>query len=191
MVAGSLQEKNNKFYIVLNYKDSKGKSVSKWIATGLAVKGNKKLAEEMLIEARQNFVIEEEPIKNILFSDYIVKWLESIKRTIQITTYSAYYRTINDKIKPYFQEKGILLSNLTEKDIHEYYNYCFEQGLKTVTVLKHHANIRKAVAQAVEDEILNPIILTKLKRPIKPKEENFKANFLNIKELNMLFKSQG
>ena len=47
-MTGSLQEKNNKFYAVLNFKDSNGKRVQKWISLNLPVKGNKRKAEAML-----------------------------------------------------------------------------------------------------------------------------------------------
>lgn len=42
IVAGHLQEKKGKYYIVLNYKDSRNNRKFKWISTGLSVKGNKK-----------------------------------------------------------------------------------------------------------------------------------------------------
>ena len=42
MVAGHLQEKNDFYYIVLSYKDADGKRKTKWEATGLSVKRNKK-----------------------------------------------------------------------------------------------------------------------------------------------------
>ena len=42
MVAGHLQEKNDFYYIVLSYKDAAGKRKTKWEATGLSVKRNKK-----------------------------------------------------------------------------------------------------------------------------------------------------
>lgn len=45
MVAGHLREKKGYFYAVLNYTDAHGNRKTKWIATGLAVKGNKKRAE--------------------------------------------------------------------------------------------------------------------------------------------------
>ena len=62
MVAGHLQEKRGYFYIVLNYKDSNGKRKSKWIATSLPVKGNKRKADELLQQARIEFKPEaEEP----------------------------------------------------------------------------------------------------------------------------------
>ena len=51
MVAGHLQEKKGYFYMVLTYKDHEGKRKSKWITTGLTVKGNKKRAQDLLQEA--------------------------------------------------------------------------------------------------------------------------------------------
>lgn len=50
MVAGHLQEKNDFYYIVLSYKDADGKRKTKWEATGLSVKRNKKKAEALLLE---------------------------------------------------------------------------------------------------------------------------------------------
>ena len=56
MVAGHLQEKNDFYYIVLSYKDAAGKRKTKWEATGLSVKRNKKKAEALLLERRRNFM---------------------------------------------------------------------------------------------------------------------------------------
>ena len=42
MAAGHLREKSGYYYAVLNYTDSLGKRKTKWISTGLTVKGNKK-----------------------------------------------------------------------------------------------------------------------------------------------------
>lgn len=52
MVAGHLREKNGYYHIVLNYVDEYGKRHTPSKSTGLPVKGNKKRAEKMLIEAR-------------------------------------------------------------------------------------------------------------------------------------------
>ena len=51
MIAGHLQEKKGLYYMVLSYKDKSGKRISKWLPTGLPVKGNKKRAEDMLMAA--------------------------------------------------------------------------------------------------------------------------------------------
>ena len=73
MVAGHLREKSGYYYAVLNYTDSLGKRKTKWISTGLTVKGNKKRAEAILMDARRNFNPEEPKVMNgdILFADYI------------------------------------------------------------------------------------------------------------------------
>ena len=53
MVAGHLREKRGYFHIVLSYTDEHGKRQSTSKTTGLPVKGNKKRAEAMLMEARK------------------------------------------------------------------------------------------------------------------------------------------
>ncbi len=53
-MTGSLQEKNGKYYAVLNIADGSGKRAKqKWICTGYTVKGNKKKAEQFLREQLQ------------------------------------------------------------------------------------------------------------------------------------------
>ena len=56
MVAGHVREKKGYFYAVLNYTDAFGNRKTKWISTGLPVKGNKKKAEAFLQEQRLQFV---------------------------------------------------------------------------------------------------------------------------------------
>ena len=55
MVSGHLQQKKGNWYIVLNLHDETGKRAPKWIATHLTVQGNKRRAEEMLLQARQQY----------------------------------------------------------------------------------------------------------------------------------------
>ena len=89
-MTGSLQEKNGKFYMVINTKQN-GKRKLKWIATGLAVKGNKRKAEQMLRETLQT--LETRPkvtTSDILFSDYIRVWLNNVRRRVDEVTYQGY-----------------------------------------------------------------------------------------------------
>ena len=57
MVAGHLSEKKGYYYAVLNYKDYTGKRKSKWVSTGLPVKGNKRRAEKILADIKRDFRI--------------------------------------------------------------------------------------------------------------------------------------
>lgn len=85
MVAGHLREKSGYYYAVLNYTDSLGKRKTKWISTGLTVKGNKKRAEAILMDARRNFNPEEPKVMNgdILFADYMENGSTSSKARLQ------------------------------------------------------------------------------------------------------------
>ena len=65
MIAGHLQEKKGLYYMVLSYKDKSGKRVSKWMPTGLPVKGNKKRAEDMLMAARAD-LWREKPLLTVI-----------------------------------------------------------------------------------------------------------------------------
>lgn len=47
MVAGHLQIKKGKYYMVLELKSESGERKTKWISTGLSAKGNKRKAEAM------------------------------------------------------------------------------------------------------------------------------------------------
>ena len=82
MIAGHLQEKKGLYYMVLSYKDKSGKRISKWLPTGLPVKGNKKRAEDMLMAARAEFVAGEAAIdRDMPFSSYLVQWMETVSYT--------------------------------------------------------------------------------------------------------------
>ena len=115
MVAGHLREQNGYYQIILSYKDYTGKRRTKSISTGLPIKGNKRRAEAMLIEARKTF----EPLdstdagkKRPLFTDFMRDWLRMMKNSVEITTYGGYSRILENKIILYFAAKGILLSEL-------------------------------------------------------------------------------
>ena len=123
MVAGHLQQKNNLYYIVLDYQDNMRKRKQKWIPTGLPVKGNKKKAESMLADARVSFEAPggEPKEGETLFSDYLLDWLEIAKPTVAQTTHASYSQMAKGVIVPYFKEKKITLTGLKPQDIQKFY----------------------------------------------------------------------
>ena len=146
MVAGHLREKSGYYYAVLNYTDSLGKRKTKWISTGLTVKGNKKRAEAILMDARRNFNPEEPKVMNgdILFADYMEQWLDIIKSSVAVPTYASYAATVKKIVAPYFRKKEVTLKNLTAKDIQEFYLKEL-QRVSASSVIHYHANIHKAL----------------------------------------------
>lgn len=186
MVAGHLSEKKGYYYAVITYYDRNGKRKFKWIPTGLPVKGNKKKAEAFLLETRRDFQ-PPEPDKllgdDILFADYMEQWLEIVKSTISISTYSSYSKCVKGIISPYFRERKILLRNLQAKDIQNFYL----QELKRVSansVIHYHANIHKALKYAVKIDLIDVNPADKVERP---KKEKFVGNFYDADEVNRLF----
>ena len=189
MVAGHLEEKYGIYYIVLSYKDSKGKRKVKWESTGLPVKRNKKKAEALLLERRSTFIppvdISDVPLDSqILFADFMLKWLEIAKSSIQITTYASYQGIIQSVIDPYFRQKGIRLIDLKATDIQEFYTKQLER-VSANSVLHYHANIHKALKYAVKVDLIPTNPADKVERP---KKKEFQGNFYSADEINDLLK---
>ena len=110
------------YYIVLSYRDINNKRKTKWISTGLKLKGNKKKAEALLLETRKNFKPELIALKDdMLFADFLEQWLSVVKTRIEITTYASYENQVKKTIAPYFRERQITLKNLKATDIQTFY----------------------------------------------------------------------
>ena len=187
MVAGHLREKSGYYYAVLNYTDSLGKRKTKWISTGLTVKGNKKRAEAILMDARRNFNPEEPKVMNgdILFADYMEKWLYIIKSSVAFPTYASYSTTVKKIVAPYFREKEVTLKNLTAKDIQEFYLRELER-VSASSVIHYHANIHKALKYAVKIDLIDVNPADKVERP---KKDRYVGSFYDADEVNALFEA--
>ena len=183
-VTGSLQIKNKIYQAVLSYKqDNKWKT--KWVSTKIpAIKGNKKLANAKLEEIKKQFQ-EEINIDNedILFIDYMKKWLKMISSSVEPTTLNGYKGIVNGRMTDYFQNKKITLQNIKPKHIQEFYQYLLDEGLSGNTVKHYHANIRKALQYAMKTDIIlsNPADKVDL-----PKIEEYKPKFYTSDEVKIL-----
>lgn len=192
-----LDDRRETWRYYITYFDANNKRRQKWVNTGLPIRGNKRKAEAM----RESILAEWEPkllacqkslntqhnyddlpkdvpiteesgkgYEKTLFADYMLTWLDSVKNGLQITTYAEYKRTIEKNICPFFRKKGLYLEDLKPCHIKEYYDFLLK-SVSPNTVLHQHANIRKALQAAVEDENINIIInpADRVKRPQKVK----------------------
>ncbi|MBQ4036816.1 MAG: site-specific integrase [Clostridia bacterium] len=199
MVAGHLREKRGYYHIVLSYTDENGVRKTPSKTTGLPVKGNKKRAEAMLMEARKEMEIQLQrriEAKNKMFSGdpnditftaFMTEWLEMMEKNIDRTTFASYTFCIKSRINPYFDEyfPFLRLRELTPKHIQDFYAYDMKvNGVTANTVIHRHANIRKALQHAFKIGLIESNPADRIERP---KKEKFVGDIYKGKELEKLF----
>ena len=140
----------------------------------------------MLLDARNTFVPESVPvIDDMLFSDFMLNWLEIIRPTVALATYSAYSTTVKNIIVPYFKKRKITLSQLKPTDIQTFYS----DQLRRVTansVIHYHANIHKALKYAVKVDLIPTNPADKVERP---KVGRYVGSFYDTNEVQKLFEA--
>ena len=94
---------------------------------------------------------------------------------------------IKNRINPYFNEyhPGLRLKEVTPKHIQDYYSYELrELGVTTNTVIRRHANIRKALQYAFKIGLIDSNPADRVERP---KKNQFVGSIYNEYELEQLF----
>lgn len=193
MVKGSIQEKNGKYYAVINIKDINGKRKQKWISTNLSVKGNnKRKAEEFLQKQIQEYSLKENLVQTgILFCDYIIHWLDVHKKAVDIITYQGYKSVADAHIIPYFKQQGIKLAKINIDDIQKYINLKMvsgrldgKGGLSPKSLRTHKNIIHLVCKEAVKNNLIqrNPCEFV-----ILPKRERNDVDFYDCEELRIMF----
>ena len=184
-ITGSIQQKNGKWYAVLNLKDANGKRKPKWIPTGFKIRGNKKKAELFLEQQISKYSENAlgDNANDMLLADYFERWLPKIETEVRPNTFRAYKGNMMNHIIPYFRKKKTKLQQLCPVNLEDYYQYLKGKGLSSTTIKHHHQNISKALSDAVHDQLLayNPASSAKSPSPAK-----FKAKFLTPKQLEQL-----
>ena len=126
--------------------------------------------------------------EEILFCDFMVYWLESVRYTVEEDTFSCYAYTIKNRIYPYFKKKKFTLANIEDYPflLSDYYTYEMNTfGVSANTIHHRHANIRKALQLALKSHIIysNPADLIE-----KPKKDIFENSIYSKEELRELFR---
>lgn len=191
-MTGSLQIKNGKYYAVLNVTDVNGNRKQKWISTGMETKGNKKRAEQFLRDKLKEFELKGNILQtDMLFSDYVLQWLNLAKLRLDESTYQSYKFLANAHIVPYFNNSKVTLDKLTRNDLQMYVNHKYENGrrddkggLSAKSVKSHMVLIKQALKEAVKSNLIasNPsdyIVLPKIKK--------FESSFYTVNQLKELF----
>lgn len=205
MITGCLQEKNNTYYALL-YLKVDGKRKVKWISTGLTVEGTserkaKKVFEQIRLEYEQAQEEQERkeaeeklrerivgkkrnPDADILFIDYLQKWLQQTKPTIARSTYNSYRTMMNGRIERHFRALNVTLAEVTPQHIQDFHQSIFDENFTPNTVIHYHAMLRKALQTAVKKDIITSNPADKIDRP---KKNVYQAQFYSADEMMTLF----
>lgn len=140
------------------------------------------------MEARKTFVPREESLTEVtsgetMFTDFLKMWLEVAKSTIKITTYSSYAAMVNKIIIPYFEPMNLKLTEVSAKDIQQFYLKQLER-VKANSVIHYHAVIHRAMKYAVKTDLIKTNPVDKVDRP---KKNAFQGSFYTEEELQQLF----
>ena len=183
MDSGHLAIKSNRWYAILCLRREDGSRCDKWIATGLTAPGNKRKAEEILLELRQQYFNPRSWNATTSLSEYLPGWLQIHRRAISETTYSSYLQ-ISREIVKYFSGKDVRLSSIHPGHIEAFYQSLYERGLKSNSVLHYHALLHKALADATRKGLIAKNPMEKVQRPPKG---NFVPHPYSAEEMKQLF----
>ncbi|MCD7763119.1 MAG: tyrosine-type recombinase/integrase [Lachnospiraceae bacterium] len=200
-MTGNLQTKKlasgkEYYYMVLNFRSEDGKRKQKWISTGLEVRGNKRKAEAMLREELQKYKNDlYSSDRDILFSDYLQKWLEQQRSSVSQVTFEGYSLHIRHPVA-WFGERHLSLGDLKVSHFEDFYNEMLTSGkvnprtgetsgLSVRTVREYKFIINSALNKAVANEIIpsNPALNIRVTNKTK-KQLARKINFFTTEEAN-------
>ncbi len=207
-IKSRLIQRGQKWSVALSWYDENGNRNRTTVATGIIVgdyKRGKKtdydteldLKRKEIEAAYQSKLLAEAEIRErpesiadkIYFHDWMLTWLQHMiddgndGEELSGTTLYNYNNVIKNSINPYFKERNLSLSAIDKETLKEFYKYKQTvDGVSENTVKHYHANIRKALAYAVDQHKLtaNPAIDFKFS---KKKPEH---NYYNETQLNTL-----
>lgn len=189
-MTGSLQIKNDKYYIVLN-DCVNGKRKQKWCKTGLPAKGNKRKAEQLLRDTLRQHEQQRGIVRSdVTFSDYVRLWLTQVKRRVDEVTYQGYEVLANGHILPYFDASGVKLQEVTRQQLQDYIDEKAARGRKdgkgglSARSLRLHKNVLyQTLTEAVKAGLLpaNPCQYVDL-----PSTARHEAHFYTVQQMQEL-----
>lgn len=154
---GSPRAQHGEWYAILAIPGTDGEKHTKWIPLGLdATDGkNKKKAQEMTEQLKAKYnsgqIVYSE---DILFVDWVRKWLEHHAKEVSETTMEGYRTYAERDIYPFYTARGTLLQNMRALDVQEFYDYLHDRGLGSESIRHYRAVIRGSLEYAYRMEII-------------------------------------
>ena len=177
-VSGYLVERGGYYHTVINaYVDGKRKPISR--TTGLPVKNNLRRAQKILEERKEKYdreglsgmlMMEERQKENsMLFSEYLVKFIDRKKNSLSPETYNDYISKANGRIKRFFDPRGVTVSTMTPRHIEDFLDSILDDGCGGTTQLAYYQIINACLKNAVRRDHIDRNPAEKVDRPKRDK----------------------
>ncbi|MCI2056703.1 MAG: site-specific integrase [Oscillibacter sp.] len=177
-VAGFLAERGGYYHTVINaYVDGKRKPISR--TTGLPVKNNLRRAQKILEERKEEYDLhglsgmltmeERQQGNSMLFSNYLIKYIERKKGTISPVTYAGYISMAQGRIRRFFDPLGVTVSTLTPQIIEDFMDSIADEGYNGTTQLRYYQVIGACLKNALRKDHIARNPMDKVDRPKKAK----------------------
>ena len=189
---GSLCDKHGKFYVLTRIRGEDGKLRKKWIPTGISSTGNNRTKanaamhrilhelEEELSKAAGTFVTKTN------FIDALHDWVEFKKFELRTNSYELYTLNLNTHIIPLFKKKNKLITEITPKDIEDYYKTKLKEGLSVETIKKHNVIIRGTLERELDKGTISSNPCDRARIPRRKRQERFKGQAYTAEQANKL-----
>ena len=189
---GSLCDKHGKFYVLTRIRGEDGKLRKKWIPTGISSNGNTKTKAIAAMHRMLN-ELEQETAKaagtfvtKTNFIDALHDWVEFKKFELRTNSYELYTLNLNTHIIPFFIFFYKLITEITPKDIEDYYKTKLKEGLSVETIKKHNVIIRGTLEKAMNEGIIPFNPCDRVRMPRKNRQDQFKGQAYTAEQANKL-----
>lgn len=185
-MTASLQTKHNKVYVVLCWKQGT-KQKQKWVQTGLPLKYGKRSGDaeiERVLEEWGSKIEQAPKYQEESFSRFLLDWCEYKKDFIEETTYNEYLRMIQNRINPYFDQRGIQLQQCGVAEIEAFYSYKRNHDHVSENTISHY---QAAIFSAFKDGMRKGIVASNPAEKVNLKKvRRFRGKFYNADETKKL-----
>jgi len=164
-------KRGNTWYVRIGTKNAAGKSIQKWISCPHIKTESEAKKEEIRLRSQQRSGHRVDTSKETV-RDFLGRWLQGVKASVQVTTYETNERHVNNHLIPHLGNRR--LSELNANDLRLFYSEMKESGridgkggLSACSVGHLHRVLYQALQQAVNDGLLerNPVGLVKPPKP--------------------------
>lgn len=187
MLRGSLYEKNGIWQVSTRVLNGSGGTRQISRTTKIEAKpGNKKKAQEkmreILINLEKEFAEPDKSDNQILFLDWIEKWME-LKSALRTGTIEGYRSYIDKHIVPHFQPLSLSVQEITPQHLQDFYNKKYKENYSANTLKHFNVIINGALEEAVIKGLIpeNPV-----KRVTFPRRKKFEGKAYTKDQLEQL-----